>query len=184
VKDIRDAFGDGGRASAIIEEWYGGNPEMRLHRHLDAVEWIQPPTTDGEWLRLHGVLREGRIHDLSPGDTNYCSQFALYGGIGNLTWVKNVGDPIRVGWTRHHSTKVFAANHLIDPRTGEFEVTARVLDHALDGHEHLSLAVRSRVGVGPDGKCLESARRTPTYRCGAAIYRTGSRVSSTITRTP
>ncbi|MYE39905.1 MAG: M1 family metallopeptidase [Chloroflexi bacterium] len=157
VNDIRDAFGDGGLASAIIEEWYGGNPEVRLHRHLDAVEWIQPPTTDGEWLRLHGVLREGQIHDLSPGDTNRCSQFALFSGIGNLTWVKSVEDPIPIGWTRHQTTRVFAANYRTDPRTGEFEITARVLDRALDRHEHLSLLVRDRVGTGTDGLCLESA---------------------------
>lgn len=156
VNNVRDVLGDGGRASAIIEEWYRGDPDMRLHRHLDTVEWIQPPITDGEWLRLHGVLQEGQIHNLSSEDTTQCPQFVLYSGIGNLTWVKNVEDPIRVGWTHHHSTKVFAVNHLIDPRTGKFEVTARVLDRALDGHEHLSLLVRSSVGTGPDGKCLQS----------------------------
>ena len=56
-----------------------------------------------------------------------------------MKWVYSINDPIPVGWSRHEDTKVFMANLLIDQGTGEFQVTARILDNALSGYENLSL---------------------------------------------
>ena len=154
VNDVRRALGDGGQASEIIETWYSGHPEMRKYEHLDIVEWIHPPTTDGEWLHFSGRIHSGGvIHKPVVGNDPYCPQFDLFDGTGDMKWIKSVNDPLAVGYRRHEDTKVYMANHMIDPRTEEFRVTARILDNALSGYGSLSLRVESRVTKGPDGKC-------------------------------
>ena len=157
ASDVRRALGDGGQASAIIETWYSGQPEMRKYRHLDMVQWIHPPKTDGEWLHFHGRIHGGGIvHEPAVGKDPFCSQFALYDGTGDTKWVGSINDPISVGWGYHEDTKMITANHRIDPRTGEFQITARILDNAVRGYGNLSLQVSSRVNAGPDGNCQTS----------------------------
>lgn len=154
VSDVRRALGDGGQASEIIETWYSGQPEMRKYEHLDIVEWIHPPTTDGEWLHFSGRIHSGGvIHKPVVGNDPFCPQFDLFDGTGDMKWVKSVNDPLAVGYRRHEDTKVYMANHMINPQTGEFQVTARILDNALLGYGELSLRVDSRVNAGADGKC-------------------------------
>lgn len=154
VSDVREALGDGGPASEIIETWYSGQPEMRKHEHLDIVEWIHPPTTDGEWLHFSGRIHSGgMIYKPVLGKDQFCSQFPLYDGIGDTKWIASISDPIPVGYRRHKDTKIFMANHRIDPRTGEFQVTARTLDNALWGYGNLSLLIRSQVTTDAAGNC-------------------------------
>ncbi len=159
ASDVRRALGDGGQASEIIETWYSGQPEMRKYKHLDMVEWIHPPKTDGEWLHFHGRIHDrGIVHEPVVGKDPFCSQFALYDGTGDTKWVDSISHPISVGWRHHEDTKMFIANHWIDRRTGEFQITVRILDNALPGYGNLSLLVRNRVNTGPGGKCQKGVQ--------------------------
>lgn len=154
VSDVRRALGDGGKASEIIETWYSGQPEMRKYQHLDVVEWVHPPTTDGEWLHFSGRIHSGgTVHEPITGNDSFCPQFDLFDGTRDTKWVGSINDPISVGYRRHKDTKVFISNHWIDPQTGEFQVTARILDNALWGYGSLSLRVDSRVTTDADGNC-------------------------------
>ena len=157
IDDIRRILGDNPLALQIINHWYDGEPEMQRYRHLDAVEWTFPPTIDGEYLHFAGkVTPADVVHHFVLGDDPYCSQFALRSGIGDEEWVQSVSRPLQAGRTHHQDSKVITINHDIDSDSGAFRVTARILDNALSGVPDLSLSVKERVTVGPDGNCLES----------------------------
>ena len=159
IADVRKALGDEGEALEIIDRWYGGRPEMRKYRHLDLVEWTHAPAVDGGWLHFAGKIgNAGEIHDFVLGSDSFCSQFALYEGIGNQEWVDSVSGPLPAGWSHDADAKVITVNHRIDPETGEFSVTARLLNGAISGFSDLSLSVLSRVATGADGNCQESVR--------------------------
>ena len=89
------------------------------------------------------------------GDLN-CSQFSLYQSISNQEWVSNVSRPLPAGRTYHEDSRVITINHDINPDTGEFRITAIILDNALAGVPDLSLSVDERVAIGDDGLCSES----------------------------
>ena len=157
IADVRNALGRDSAALAIISTWYEGYPQMRKFRHLAAVEWTFPPTIDGEYLHFAGTTNQsGVVHDFVLGDDPYCTQFVLREGIGDEEWVQNVSRPLPAGRTHHVSSKVITINHEIDPTTGRFELTARILDNSLADIRDLSLSVKERVTTGAGAFCDES----------------------------
>ena len=157
ISDIRKVFGGEGPALEIINRWYDGQPEMRKYRHLDAVRWTYPPTIDGDYLHFAGQTDQPEmVQDFVLGKDPYCSQFVLYRYIVNQEWVATVSDPLLAGWRHGESSKVVTINHYISPDTGEFSVTAKIMDNALAGYRDLSLLVGSRVTTGEAGTCNES----------------------------
>ena len=157
IDDIRDVLGGDPAALQIIDRWYQGQPEMRKYRHLDAVAWSFPPTIDGEYLHFAGrITPADAVHDFVLGDDLQCSQFSLRGSISDQEWVYNVSRPLPAGRTHHPDSRVITINHDISPDTGEFRITAIILDNALTGVPELSLSIKERVATGSDGRCLES----------------------------
>ena len=157
VTDLRKVIGGDGLALHIIDLWYVGQPQMRLYSHLDAVTWTFPPTIDGEYLHFAGKIAPAdAIHDFVLGDDPFCSQFSLHKGIADQEWVNNVSRPLLAGRTHHEDSKVITINHHINQSTGEFRITARILDNALAGIRDLSILVDERVTTGVDGLCQES----------------------------
>ena len=157
IEDIRESLGEDEAALDIINTWYAGRPEMRKYRHLDAVEWIFPPTIDGEYLHFAGRTAEpGIVHDFVLGKDPYCSQFPLYRGIGRQEWIASVADPLPAGWHHNSIPKLVVISHQINSVTGHFRVTAKINEKSLLSMNQLSLAVRSRVTTGADGLCKES----------------------------
>ncbi len=157
IEDVRRILGGDPISVAIIDTWYEGSPQMRKFQHLDAVEWTIPPIIDGELLYFAGIIDEsGAVHDFVMGDHPYCSQFSLYQGIGDVDWVDSVSGPLPAGWTHDEDTSLVTLNHQINPRTGEFRVTAKFLDTPPISIPDLSLAVESRVTTGVDGFCSDS----------------------------
>lgn len=157
IADIRRVLGDQEQALEIIDLWYVGRPNMRKFRHMDAVEWSFPPTVDGEYLHFAGrISRTGTVHDFLLGDDPYCSQFALFEGIGNQEWVGNVSGPLPVRWKHREVPKAVVVNDKINTDSGEFSVTARINDPALSRISDLSLLVSSREKAGADNSCAES----------------------------
>ena len=157
IADVRNALGTDSRVLAIISTWYEGYPQMRKYRHLDEVEWNFPPTIDGEYLHFAGTTKQsGLVHDFVLGNDSYCSQFVLREGIGDQEWVQNVSRPLPAGRTHHVNSKVITINHEINPSTGRFEVTAKILDNSLADIGDLSLSVKERVTTGEGDFCDES----------------------------
>ena len=157
ITDIRKVLGGDGRALDIINHWYDGQPEMRKYRHLNAVRWSYPPTIDDEYLHFAGTTGQpDSIHEIVLGKDPYCSQFDLYKDTSGQEWVTSIADPLPAGWSHAESSKVVTINHHISPDTGEFSVTAKIMDNALAGYRDLSLLVRSRVTTGEAGTCNES----------------------------
>ena len=125
--------------------------------HLDAVEWTFPPTIDGQYLHFAGRTSEpGMVQDFLPGNDIYCSQFVFYRNPLDQELEANLRDPLPSRYSYEEIPRVVVVNHLIDPVTGTFRVTARINDTSLPFVPDLSLLVRSRVTVGPDGFCIES----------------------------
>ena len=58
--------------------------------------------------------------------------------------------------TPRPASKVITINHEIDPTTGRFELTARILDNSLADIRDLSLSVKERVTTGAGAFCDES----------------------------
>ena len=157
ISDIRKVFGGEGPALEIINRWYDGQPEMRKYRHLDAVRWTYPPTIDGDYLHFAGKTDQPElVQDFVLGKDPYCSQFALYDDTSGQEWVASIADPLPAGGSHAESSKVVTINHYISPDTGEFSVTAKIMDNALAGYRDLSLLVGSRVTTGEAGTCNES----------------------------
>ena len=157
IGDVRNVLGDNPQALDIIDRWYEGQPDMRKYRHLDAVDWSFPPTIDGEYLHFAGrIAPRDAVHDFVLGGDLNCSQFSLYQSISNQEWVSNVSRPLPAGRTHHEDSRVITINHDINPDTGEFRITAIILDNALAGVPDLSLSVDERVAIGDDGLCSES----------------------------
>ena len=157
IEDIRQFLGDDASSLEIINRWYAGQPVMRKYRHLDAVEWTFPPTIDGEYLHLAGTTdQSGVVHDFVPGEDQFCSQFALGKGISDEEWVHDVSPPLQAGRAHHEDSRVVTINHDIDPITGRFHITAKILANALADIRDLSLSVKERVTAGEDGLCNES----------------------------
>ena len=157
ISDIRRVLGGEGPALDIINRWYGGQPEMRKYRHLDAVKWTYPPTIDGDYLHFAGTTDQpDTIHEIVLGKDPYCSQFAIYDDTSGQEWVASIADPLPAGWSHAESSKAVTINHHINPDTGEFSVTAKIMDNALAGYRDLSLLVGSRVTTGEAGTCNES----------------------------
>ena len=150
-------LGGEGPALDIINRWYDGQPEMRKYRHLDAVRWTYPPTIDGDYLHFAGTTDQpDTIHEIVLGKDPYCSQFDLYDDTSGQEWVDSIADPLPAGRRHAESSKAVTINHHINPDTGEFSVTAKIMDNALAGYRDLSLLVRSRVTTGEAGTCNES----------------------------
>ena len=82
----------------------------------------------------------------------------MYEGIGDQEWLASVSGPLPAGWTHDKDSKVITVNHHINPDTGEFSVTAKVLGNVLSNVGDLSLMMRSHVTTGEDGRCNESIR--------------------------
>ena len=157
IDDIRETLGGDGPALDIINLWYDGQPEMRNYRHLDAVKWTYPPTLDGDYLHFAGITNQPDIvQEFVLGNDPYCSQFHLYRGIGTIDHVTGVGDPLRTGSSHSDKAKLVTIRDQVNPATGHFSVTAKIINSALENHDDLSLTVESRVVEGEDGFCLES----------------------------
>ncbi len=156
ISTLRETFGGDEEALVLVNLWYDGQPEMRKYWHLDAVEWSFPPTIAGEHLYFSGkTIEPEMVHDFVPGDDTYCSQFSLFQGMGGQNWVASVSGPLPVGW-QYEEAKLIVTNSDINPATGEFRVSAKIIDKAVEDFDDLSLSVRSRVTSGADGLCQES----------------------------
>ena len=154
VEDLKRVLEVDAKALEIIDLWYSGQPEMRIFRHLDLVEYTHLPTLDGQYLHFTGRIKEPAIvHELILGKDNYCSQFHIYEGLADPEPVTGLADPLPIGWSHNSIPSTAIINSEINPATREFSVTARVNDHHLLSMEDLSLEVDSRVTVGQDGKC-------------------------------
>ena len=158
IADVRKALGEDSRAAEIINIWYDGQPEMRKYRHSDAVEWTFPPTIDDGYLHFAGKTDPAAaiVHDFVMEDHSYCSQFSLHRGVAGDEWVTNLRNPLPAEWYWREIPQAVAINGAISPETGEFSVTAKIHDNALDGISELSLVVRSRETIGDDGLCMDS----------------------------
>lgn len=157
IADVRRVLGGDSPALDIVNRWYGGQPEMRKYRHLDAVKWTHPPTIDGDYIHFAGTTSQPElVQDFVLGKGSYCSQFALYDGIDDQEWIASFDGPLLAGWRHNEIPKIETINHHISPSTGEFSVTARINGDALANISDLSLSVRSRVTAGADGICKES----------------------------
>ena len=156
IADVRKVLGGDTAAMEIIDTWYEGYPQTRNYWHLDAVEWTFPPTVDGDYLHFAGTIDQTWVvHDFTLSDDPYCSQFVLYQGVGDEDWVESVSDPLPAGWTHDEDSTVVTVNHRISQDTGEFQVTARILEGFPINLSDLSLIARSRVTSGADGLCNE-----------------------------
>ena len=154
IEDVRAALGQEPEARQIIDEWYMGEPEMRVFRHLNQVDYEVPPTIDGEYIYFKGKTeRLGMVRDFVLGDDPYCPQFVLYQGLGDLEYVASVADPLLPGWQYSKPPKVVVINSDVDPATGVFWVVARINDPSIPTFPELSLKVGSRETKGQDGIC-------------------------------
>ena len=157
VEDVKRVLGLDARALEIIDTWYSGQPEMRIFRQLDLVDYTYPPTLDGQYLHFAGRIREpGIVHEPVLGNDNYCSQFHLNQGLSDPSPLTGPVDPLPVGWSHRSIPDAAIINSEINPASGEFSVTARVNNAQLLGRKDLSLQVASRVTVGQDGDCEEA----------------------------
>ena len=131
--------------------------KVAKYYHMDAVEWTFPPTIDGDYLHFAGQTDQPEmVQDFVLGKDPYCSQFDFYQYTINQEWVATVSDPLLAGWRHGETPRVVVVSHHISPDTGEFSVTAKIMDNALAGYRDLSLLVRSRVTTGEAGTCNES----------------------------
>ena len=154
VEDVKRVLGLDARALEIIDTWYSGQPEMRIFRQLDLVDYTYPPTLDGQYLHFAGRIREpGLVHDLIIGKDNFCSQFNVYEGLAEPKPLASIADPLTVGWKHNEVPELSVINSDISPDAREFSITARVNDHRLLQAKNPSLRVASRANVGRDGKC-------------------------------
>ena len=163
IVDIRHNLGGDDIALATINEWYEGQPTMRKYKHLDQVEWIFPPTIDGNYLHFSGRTEEpDMVQDLILGNDTNCPQFTVRQGTRQSKWIASLVEPLPVGWRHDEAPKVEISNYQINPATGEFHVTARINDTSITNLAELSLVVRSRVTVGADGFCMPSTIHSQT----------------------
>ena len=157
VEDVKRVLGLDARALEIIDTWYSGQPEMRIFRQLDLVDYTYPPTLDGQYLHFAGRIREpGLVHDLIIGKDNFCSQFNVYEGLAEPKPLASIADPLTVGWKHNEVPELSVINSDISPDAREFSITARVNDHQLLQAKNPSLRVASRANVGRDGECEQS----------------------------
>ncbi len=156
VEDVKRVLGLDAWALEIIDTWYSGQPEMRIFRHLDLVDYTYPPTLDGQYLHFAGRIREpGLIHDFIIGKDNYCSQFYVDEGLAEPKSLAGA-NPLTVGWKYNEVPELSVINSDISPDAREFSITARVNDHQLLQAKNPSLQVASRANVGRDGECEQS----------------------------
>ena len=168
IEDVRAALGQEPEARQIIDEWYMGEPEMRVFRHLDQVDYDVPPTIDEGYLYFSGTTESsGMVQDFVLGKDPYCSQFHLYQGFAAPDWLASLADPLLPGWHYTDPPKVAVINSDIDPTAGDFWIVARINNpNILTFPEELSLQIGSRETVGADGVCeddinLSWAKVTP-----------------------
>ena len=153
VTTVHTVMGIDATATAIINDWYSGQPQMRRYQHLDLVEWDQPPTIDGEYIHLSGHLAQpGLIKNLILGDHPYCSQFTIYDEDAP-GWDASLSDPLPVGWYWDEKPEAIITNYEIDESDGWFSVTARINDDTILQKRELSLTIDERVHAGADGYC-------------------------------
>ena len=156
VEDVREALGTDSNALEIIDQWYDGEPDMRIYRHLDQVAYTHPPTLDGEYIHFAGKTRQpGMVFDFIIGKDPYCSQFHLYSGLADLDYLGSIADPPPVGWHHTNIPKLVVINSEVNSATGDFQVTARVNDLTLLKAKNLSLQTGSRTVGGVSQKCEE-----------------------------
>ena len=157
VEDVKRVLGLDAWALEIIDTWYSGQPEMRIFRQLDLVDYTYPPTLDGQYIHLVGRIREpGLVHDLIMGKDNFCSQFIVYEGLAEPKPLASIAGPLTVGWEHNKVPELSVINSDISPDAREFSITARVNDYQLLQAKNPSLQVASRANVGRDGECEQS----------------------------
>ena len=171
IADVRNTLGDDPVALEIIDRWHSGQPAMRKYSHLDAIEWIFPPTIDGQYLHFAGRTAEpGTVLDFLLEDHSYCSQFSLWNDAGDQVWMTSISDPLPSGWIHAEIPEVVAVSDLIDPQLGEFSVTAKIHNPSLVSIPELSLLVSGRSLATGDDLCGR-ATGTPRFRSFTAAFR-------------
>ena len=125
------------------------------HYHLDAIQWISPPTISGNTLRFVGQALPGAIR--LTWQEGYCSQFSFYerdeGGYHYIDSLKPLL-PENRHWTGHITGEVTQQRVSAD---GTFEALVKLSDKALAGYGNPVLLVRTQAVVDSGtNKCGES----------------------------
>ena len=141
ITDIRKTLGDTSPALTIINRWYQGQPQMRRHRHLDAIQWVSPPTVTGDTIQMVGKAHR-KIIKLTWQE-KYCSQFHIY-EYNNYKYhhIESVGMllPENRQWTDTLTAEVTAGQ--VNP-DGTFEATIQLHDNPMNGLQNPILMVRT-----------------------------------------
>ena len=129
--------------------------KVTKHYHLDAIEWIDPPTVSGNTLSFTGKALPGTIQ-LTWQD-GYCSQFVLYEHDDSGYHRIDSLNPLLPGgshWTGQITGEVTSQQISAD---GTFEALVRLNDNALSGYQNPMLLVRTQAAVDSGtNKCGES----------------------------
>ena len=121
--------------------------KVQRHYHLDAIQWIAPPTINGNTLTLSGRAGPGAIR--LEWIEGYCSQFSLYErNSGGYHYIDSLNPFLPDGrhWTGPVTGEV-SSYHIAGD--GTFQATARMTDRVLDGYTNLVLVVRTSAAVDP-----------------------------------
>ena len=127
-------------------------PELKVskHYHLDAIEWIAPPTISGTTLTFRGRAQPGTIA-LEWRD-GYCGQFSFYDRdeIG-YHYIDSLNPFLPGGrsWTGTITGEVTRYNVAED---GTFEANASLIGNALSGYDNVVLVVRTLAAVDPGSR--------------------------------
>ena len=129
--------------------------KVSRHYHLDAIQWISPPTISGNTLRFVGKALPGVIH--LTWQEGYCSQFHFYerneGGYQYIHYL-NLLLPAGHHWTGKIVGEVTAQQVSND---GTFEALVKLNGNALAGYPNPILLVKTQAEAdSKTNKCGES----------------------------
>ena len=115
------------------------------HYHLDAIQWISPPTISGNTMRFKGKALPGAIQ--MTWQEGFCGQFFFYeSDETGYHYIDNL-NPMLPGnrhWTGRITGEVTAQHIGAD---GTFEALVRLSDNALTGYRNLVLLVKTQAIV-------------------------------------
>ena len=129
--------------------------KVTKHHHLDAIEWINPPTVSRNTLSFSGKALPGTIQ--LTWQEGYCGQLVLYEYDDSGYHRIDSLNPLLPGgrhWTGQITGEVTSQHISTD---GTFEALVRLSDNALTGYQNPMLLVRTQAAVNSGAnKCGES----------------------------
>ena len=132
-----------------------GELKAAMHYHLDAIQWISPPTISGSTMRFAGKALPGAIR--LTWQEGFCSQFHFYerdeAGYHSIDSL-NPLLPDNRHWTGQMTGEVTSQHISAD---GTFEALVRLSDNALTGYRNPVLLVKTQAVVDrATNKCGKS----------------------------